>query len=447
GTPVSAPGGLGSSRTLTAGALIGVAAGLLAGTAVHLSGSEALAQLTSVVEPVGTVWVRALRMCVIPLVVPLLIVGIASSEDARAAGKLGGLSILIFLALLGTAAAFTLLVALPLLKGGVVTPASLRSLREQLRGTAVSEPAPRAESFTDWLTGIVPANPVSAAAGDDILPLIVFTLLFALALARTAPARREAVVGFCRAVTETMLVLVRWVLLLAPVGVFALAFPLAVRTGLGAAGILGAWVLLVCGLLLGFTAILYPIATLVGGVPLRRFAAAVAPAQVVAVSSRSSLASLPSLIDGAERRLGLPPAITGLALPLAVSTFKVNRTISSTVKFLFLATLYGIPLEATNIATFVLSVTLLSFSSPGLPSTGTLVTLPVYVAAGIPVEGALLLQAVDSIPDIFKTLVNVTADLTAATILARIAGVQGAIAAPASALGAPAIRPAEAPTE
>ena len=118
----------------------------------------------------------------------------------------------------------------------------------------------------------------------------------------------------------------------------------------------------------------------------------------------------------------MPAAVAGFVLPLSVSTFKANRTISGTARFLFLAGFYGIALSPTQILTFILMVMLLSFSTPGVPDTRTMRTLPAHLAVGIPVEAVLMLDALDALPDIFKTLLNVTGDMTAAAIVARLAG-------------------------
>lgn len=212
-----------------------------------------------------------------------------------------------------------------------------------------------------------------------------------------------------------------------------MTFSFTARTGPAAVGPVGYYIVLVCALLLTFTIVLYPVAAVLGRVPPRLFARAAAPAQVIAVSSRSSLASLPAMIEGAERRLRIPPAVVGFVLPLSVSTFKANRTISSTSKFLFLAALYGIALSPAQIASFVFLIVLLSFSTPGLPAAPTVRTLPAYLAVGIPIEAVLIIDAFDVIPDIFKTLLNVTGNLTVASIVNRLVKASGAEAAPAGA--------------
>jgi Na+/H+-dicarboxylate symporter len=217
-----------------------------------------------------------------------------------------------------------------------------------------------------------------------------------------------------------MLLCVRWILWGAPLGVFALTYGLALKTGGGAAGTLAAYVAIVCGLTLLFTVMLYPISALLGRTTIRVFARAVAPAQLVAVSTRSSIAALPALVEGGRRHLRLPASITSFVLPLSVSLFKINRTSSSLVKLLFIAHLYGIPLRPAAILTFMVTELVLSFSTVGVPLGGSGIrSLPAYVAAGVPIEGLLILEAVETIPDIFKTVLNVTGDMSAATLLSR----------------------------
>jgi Na+/H+-dicarboxylate symporter len=150
------------------------------------------------------------------------------------------------------------------------------------------------------------------------------------------------------------------------------------------------------------------------------FARAAAPAQLVAASTRSSLASLPALVDGGTRALGLSEAATGFLLPLSVSTFKLNRTLSAVLKVLFLAHVFGIDIPPARMAAFIATVVILSFTALGVPGGGgAFKTLPAYLAAGVPLEGIIILEAADAIPDIFKTVLNVTGDLAVAVLLTR----------------------------
>jgi Na+/H+-dicarboxylate symporter len=252
---------------------------------------------------------------------------------------------------------------------------------------------------------------------------VVAAILFGLAGARVRAEFKRPLVTFARGVAELCFVLVSWVLRAIPVAAFAVAFPMAATAGAPMAGAIGYYLVVVSALLIGFTFLLYPITWLAGGVTMGRFARGVAPAQAVAAATRSSLASLPPLLECAERRLGLRREVSELVLPLSVSAFKVNLTISSTIKVIFLTHLFGVPLAPEVLFVFVMANLMLSFGSPGIPSGGFMISLPFYLAAGAPIEGVVLLRAVDAVPDIFKTVVNVTADMTAATIVERFDGV------------------------
>ena len=412
----------------TVAALIGLAIGLGAGAAIHASGNAVWTSAALKIGVIGTLWTHALRLLVLPLVITNLVVAIARMHDARALGRIGGLALLVFAAMLAAGAIFTLLAVPPLLARFSPGAGMLASLH-----AARAAPAPPAAgSAADWILALVPTNFVQAASGEDILPIVLLTVAFAVALTRLGAEPRARMLGFFEAAFEAVLVMLGWVVALSPVGVFALALELATRTGASSAGAFGFWVALVSGLMLAFTALLYPVTAWIGRVPLSRFARAALPAQTVAVGTRSSIASLPALMEGAEARLGLPAEVAGFAIPLAVSTFKLNRTISSIAKLMFLAAAYRVHLDPAHVATFALIIGIFSFSTPGIPSAGTVQSTPAYLAAGIPLEGVVLLNAVDAIPDIFKTLLNVTSDLSAAAILARLTGKRAVAVRPAA---------------
>ena len=253
----------------------------------------------------------------------------------------------------------------------------------------------------------MPTNPVRAAADGAMLPLIVFTLLFALATTRLAADDRDRVTGFFGAVSRAMLILVHGILRLTPVGVFALALGMGKDLGIAAAGALGYYVLVLSGMLVALTLFVYPVVAIATRRSPLAFAQAAAPAQAVAAGTRSSLASLPAMIESARARFGDKPAIGGFVLPLAVSTFKLNTPVSDLVGPLFLAHLYGIHLEPSQVVVMTLVTIAMSFSNPGIPSGGLfVVTAPVMMSAGLPLDGIGLLIAADSIPDVFATVVE-----------------------------------------
>lgn len=403
--------------SLTKRVLVALVLGLVAGLLVLTHPTPTLLKLVSWVEPIGTLWVNAIRMTVVPLVVSLLITGVASCSTMRVVRGIGWRAVISFFGLLILVAALGLLIVPPLFAWFRMDPATIATLR----GNAGGGPGttPHILGFGDWLVSVVPTNPVKAASDGAMLPLVVFALSFALALLKVTADRRDAVLRFFQGLGDAMLVIVRTIIELAPIGVFALVLPVASRTGIAAAGALGYYVLVTSvaqGLII---LLLYPVATFVGRVGMLRFAQAVFPAQAVAFSSSSSLASLPALVDGSERKLRLPPSVTDVVLPLAVSTFKVATPALWLVAAIFLARLYGVPLAATQLLVISLTAILTSFSTPGVPHGWLLVISPLVVTMGIPAEGIGLLIAVDAIPDIFATTLNVTGDMVAAALVSR----------------------------
>jgi Na+/H+-dicarboxylate symporter len=224
-------------------------------------------------------------------------------------------------------------------------------------------------------------------------------------------------VAFFRGLGDAMLAIVRVVIRLSPIGVFALMLPLARRTGGAFVGAIGYYVAAMSIGQLAMAALLYPVAAVFGGVSVARFARGVLPSQTVAFSSSSSLASLPALLDGADRLLGLPARVADVVLPLAVSTFKIGLPLMWVMAGVFLARFYGIPLPPLQLVVIALTAILTSFSTPGVPHGWLLMIAPLVAAMGIPPEGIGFLIAVDAIVDRFATTLNVTGDMTAAAIV------------------------------
>jgi proton glutamate symport protein len=408
---------------LTAWSMIGLGAGLVLGIMGNLGWFPWAAPLSDLVRPLGDVWVNALQMVVIPLVMAQLLASIGGA-DANVVGGLGGKAFALFVAMLVVVGIFTLL-ATPVLVSPLRIPAeAVELLRARVTlPEAALQASGRGSAVTlgEWLPSLVPANPFAAAAAGDILPLVVFTILVALAVTRLPEAQRQSLGDLFRAGAAATMQLITWILWGTPVAVFAIILGLAVDTGFGAAGILGAYIVLLSALLIVVIGLLYPFTALAGRTSLRRFGRAVAPGQFVAISTQSSLASLPALIEGAETHLRLPRTSTGFVLPLAASTFKLNQSVSSVFKFVFLAHVFGVSLTVGQQASFLLLVILLSFATLGLPrgGGGGFKTLPAYIAAGIPVEAVVVIEAVKTIPDLFMTVLNSTAYMSAATVLSR----------------------------
>lgn len=408
--------------TLTSRVLAGLMAGLGLGLIVARSDVPALTSAAMAVEPLGTIFINAIRMTVIPLVMGSLVVGVASTPDPRLIGRVGGRGLAGFVIIMSLAVIFTAMAAPPILALIPVDEAAAAALRASAAASAqaVSGDVSQIPSFGRWLVSLVPANPVKAAADGAMLPLIVFSVLFGAAVARLAPARRAPLVTLAEGVAEASLTLVRWILELAPIGVFALALPLAIRMGLDVAGAVAGYIAFVVIASLAFMAlVLYPAAVLLGRVSPMEFARACLPAQAVAFSSRSSLAALPAMIEQGRDRLRLPRELTDFLLPLAASTFRTGAGIGVTAGVLFIARLYGVELAPMQLLTIGVTVVLTSFSIPGVPAGSVIVMVPVLLAAGLPAEGIGVLLAIDTIPDMFRTTANVTGDMTVAAIMGR----------------------------
>mgnify|MGYP002778190193 CR=1 FL=1 len=416
-------------RSPTLLALAALVVGLGLGIAADRTGAPALTSLVRVLEPLGALWIAAIRMTLVPLVVALLVRAVAGFDDVRSLGRLGARTALLFVALLVGVSLFAALVAPPLFARMPLDADTAAALRASF--APPGEEAPPLPTLRGFVTGLVPVNPVKAAADGAMLPLIVFTLLFAVATTRLAPAAKASILGLFGAVADAMLVVVRWILALTPLGVLGLTAALGMEHGAGLVGPVAWYVAVTCGMLAACTLLLYVVAAWAGGVSLRTFARAAAPAQAMAIASRSSLASLPALIEGARRAYGDRPAITGFVLPLCVATFKITTPIADLVAPLFLARLYGLELGWLQVATMTLVTIPLSFSNPGIPSGGLfVVSAPVLLAVGLPLDGLALLVAADALPDIGNTVGNVTGDMVVATILAREAPLADGAATP-----------------
>ncbi|HEY2150394.1 MAG TPA: dicarboxylate/amino acid:cation symporter [Vicinamibacterales bacterium] len=403
--------------SLTTRVLIGLVAGFLLGLALAGATSSVAATLVAVAAPVGTIFINLIRMTVMPLVVTMLVASVGSMASTGALGRAGVRAAAIAVALLLAATISAMLIARPVLARVHVDPAAATALRGAAAPAAAGSSAP---TFVQWFVDLVPQNVFKSAADGLMLPVIVFSVLFGVALARVAAERRDPVLRVVQGIADAMQRLVAMILELAPVGVFALAIPLASKLGVSAAGAMLAYIVLVVTLtLLVGVLILYPVGILASGLSPSAFLSFCAPAQAVAFASRSSLAALPAMVESAERA-ELPPIVARFILPLAASVFRVGAAVAIPVGVLFLARLYDVPLSTSQLASIVFTVILTTFAVPGVPGGSIIAMVPVLVAANLPVDGIGILLAVDAIPDMFRTTENVTGSMVVAAVLRRL---------------------------
>ncbi len=388
---------------LMAGLLIGIVAG----------GAGAV----TVADVIGTMWLNALRMTVIPLVVSLLITGIVQTAAAARAGRLAARAVAMMLSVL-VCSSILAAVMIPLLFSLIPMPAGAGdALRAALATTAKpGDVAP----FGDFLRAIIPTNPIAAAANDAILPLIIFTAAFAFATTRLPDTQRQTIGGFFEAITAAMIVVIHWVLALAPIGVFALSFVVGAKAGAAAFGALAHYVLILSSLGVIIWAFSFLFARVGGGIGVARFFRASLPAQAVAISTQSSLASLPAMVEGVKS-LGVPVATAEITLPLAVAIFRATGPAMNLGVALYIVHWFGFEPTALQIAAGIAAgatTTLGAVSLPGQVSFFSSI-VPICLALGVPIEPLGLLIAVETFPDIFRTLGNVTMDMALTTTVAR----------------------------
>ncbi len=400
--------------------LLALVVGLALGIASAASGGGWVEDLITVAEPIGRLWLSALQMTIVPLVVSLLITGIAATAAAARASKLAGRALALFLLLLWISSTLAAFLTPALLELFPLPEAASSALRAAL---TTSEPVGEVPGFADFLGSIVPTNPISAAANDAILPLIIFTALFGFALTQLPEEPRERLTTFFRSISEVMLVMIGWILWIAPIGVFALAYVVGARAGGAAFGALLHYVMIVSAVGIVVWLLAYPVGVVGGRLGLGRFARAVAPAQAVAISTQSSLASLPAMLRSAET-LAVPVAASGVILPLAVAIFRVTGPAMNLAVVLYVAHWYGIELTAAQIAIGIAAAATTTLGAVSLPGQVSFVTsiAPIALAMGVPIEPLALLIAVETIPDIFRTLGNVTMDVAATATVARRSG-------------------------
>jgi proton glutamate symport protein len=398
-------------RTL-AGFLLGLVLGALAAR-LHL---PPVAAAITWAQTLGGLWLDALRMTIIPLVVSLLFVAVGQTAQTVQGGGLAARALALFGVLLVIAAAISAVIAALFLQA--LPPPGVAA--QALRGAAPSATAQGAAvPIADLIRSFVPTNPIRAAADGAMAPLVVFTLAFSLAAMRQSPARRAALMDLFDAVQAAMLTIVQWVLLIAPLGVFFLAFVLGARAGAGLAGLFAQYLALVClvcipgaliGLGLGIAAGARPMALL----------RALIPVEVIAVSTQSSVACLPAMLIAA-RSVGVPERVANLALPMAVALFRISNPAANVAIASYIAHIYGVALDPARLAIAVVVAAAVSLAGAGVSSSVTFFTtlVPVCMALNLPIVALPLLLPLEPLGDFARTAANTVADVGVTAWLGR----------------------------
>lgn len=398
--------------------ILGAGCGLL----IHKSGSTSWTSAVELAAAIGTLATNAVRLTIIPLIFAMLVVA-TSTRSSVAVGRILALSFATFAGLLILGAVYSMSLTPVILRTlpapAISTPTAIATASQQDADQSKDDDrTPRSR----WkvIENLLPANLVRAAANDEFLPIVLFAMMLGLATRQISPETRSPLIEFFEASAQILRILTLWVLKFLPLGVFGIALSTAARAGTTMLGVVGYWIALICIVLGLFTLLLYVVARVAGRVSIASFARSLVEAQTVAIATRSSIAALPALFKGAETHLPGTREVAQIVLALSAGGFKLNRAVSSLCRLFFLAYIFGIHLTVETVAIFAVTSLLTNLATPGVPSQGVSPTLPLYLAAGIPIEGVVLLGSVDVIPDFFMTLLNVTGDMTAVTIVARL---------------------------
>jgi Na+/H+-dicarboxylate symporter len=406
---------------LLAGAVVGIGVNMIAAR----TGSTTGVDVVRAIEPFGLGWIRLIQMIVVPLVVASLVVGAASLGDLRTVGRVGSKTVGYYLITTSIAVSIGLVLSNIVKPGRGISAESQQALAaeygSQAEGTI--DLAQQTPSVVDLLLNMIPRNPIGAAANADMLPLILFSILFGVAATTIREDRRRAVMGVFEGVNDIAMQLIHWIMVLAPYAVFAMIAAVTARFGfeilqslLWYTGTVVVGLLLhafgTFSLILRFVARLNPI----------EFFKRIRNAQLLGFSTSSSSATLPITMQVAEENVGVSNKIASFVLPLGATVNMDGTALYQGVAVMFIAQVFGIDLSIGAQLTVVLTATLASIGAAGVPSAGIITLTIVLTQAGVPPTGIALILGVDRILDMLRTAVNITGDLTGATVIGQSEG-------------------------
>ncbi|MCB2205292.1 dicarboxylate/amino acid:cation symporter [bacterium] len=375
--------------------------------------------IATVIKPLGDIFIRLLMMIAIPLVFASLLVGVSSLHDVTKMARIGGKTIAYYLVTTALA------ISIGLAFGNVLRPgAQMDSMaRDRLMAAYQEDAVTKIEQnisvdLLDYIVKLVPKNVVHALASAEMLQIIFFALLLGITLLFIDREKAERVIGFFDAISDAMIKMVDFVMLIAPYAVFALIAATIAEFGFGILQTLLWYIVAVVGGLAVQTFIVYPLLLklLARDVPLGRFLRELRPAQLVAFTTSSSAATLPVTMECCEN-VGAPKSVTSFVLPLGATINMDGTALYQGVAAVFIAQVFGMDLSLTQQLTVVLTATLASIGTAPVPGVGIIMLIIVLRSVGIPETGIALILGVDRILDMCRTITNVTSDATATMIV------------------------------
>ena len=391
------------------GLLLGLGTGLLAAA----TGSELLTAIAAGSAPLGTVFMNAIRMVVIPLVMAVIFTGVAKLGDPRKLGRLSGLAL-----------GFFWITVIPAIVIGMGTMWwGLRFTPDLVAPAVAAREALELPGFVDFLVSLIPSNPFAAASSGQLLPLIVFTALFAAATGTLSQQHRDTLVGLADSVSEALIKLVWWILWTAPIGVFGLAAPVTAELGWDLVVSLAVLVVsVIVGLAIFIGVVYLPLLRFVGGVSPLKFVSSVFGAASIAFSTTSTVAALPVTLEETKGNLGVADPVADLVLPLGASMYRAGTALFQGAAIVFLADLFDVPFPMAAVGGAILATFLVSLTVAPVPSSGVITLAPALDAVGIPLSGLAILLGIDRIPDMFRSTTNLLGQITTSVLVDRWVG-------------------------
>jgi Na+/H+-dicarboxylate symporter len=403
----------------------GLVAGLLLGLAAAATQHPLLLGLVHGLRPVGTLFLNLLSMVVVPLVASAVFVGVAGLENIHSLGRLGVRTVAYFWGTTIAAIVIGFVTAAVMLPHGAVGPDQHAALAAGALAdsTFVRRAVEQIPSGARFLVELVPANPLRAAVDGNLLPVIVAIAIVAVATSALPAEQRRPLVDLANAALPALIQIVRWVLLLAPVGICALVAPTVAQFGWSMVKAMAVYVLaVIVGMALFIGGVLLPAAALVARIKVRRLLRVGIDSMLMGFSTTSSLAALPTMLAAAEGELKMSRNVAGLVLPLGASINRPGSALFQAVALSFVARLYGVPLGLPETVQAGAAVFLASLAVASVPAASVVSLAPAFAATGLPLSGLALLIGLDRIPDMFRTMTNVTGHLSAATVIAASEG-------------------------
>ena len=387
---------------------LGLFLGLLVGLGAAATGNPILHAIARESAPLGKLFINAVKMIVIPLVVSVIFASVARLGDIRKLGKIGGMTL-----------AFYWVTLIPaIILGMAVMAFGLRFTPDINMPDVEAASIPKLQSITDFIISLVPPNPFAAAADGAILPLIVFTALFAAAAGTLETERRERMITAAEDVSETLIKLVWWILYTAPIGIFGLIAPATALLGWGLIQSLGVFILCVFIALIIFVALIYlPILFFAAKMGPKRFFKGSMGAASVAFSTTSTAAAIPVSLEETTKNLGVSENIAELLIPLGASMYRPGSALFQGAAIVFLAHIYNVPVALGTAGAVIFATFLVSLTVAPVPSSGVVTMAPALDAIGVPVAGLAFMLGIDRIPDMMRSCVNVLGQITAAVLI------------------------------